>query len=121
MYLGHFLVVKREALERAGWFRSAFDGSQDYDLILRLTDQPVVARHIPRVLYHWRKHPGSTAAAATAKPHTHAAGRKALAETVARRGWNAAVEDGPIPNSYSLRWRIEGAPRVSIVIASRHM
>lgn len=121
MYLGHFLVAKKTELDRIGWFRGDFDGSQDYDLALRLTDGAAHVHHIPRVLYHWRKHPASTAASSNAKPHTHQAGREALRQAVARRGYEAAVEDGPQPNSYRLRWRVRGEPKASIVICSRKL
>ncbi len=119
MYLTHFLVARREALDRVGWLRSEYDGSQDYDLALRLTDGPAAVRHIPSVLYHWRKHKGSTAADTNAKPYTHVAGQRALEDAVLRRGWNASVEDGPLPNSYRVRRPVSGASRVSIVICTR--
>ena len=118
-YITHFLVANRRALERAGWLRGEYDGSQDYDLVLRLTDGAAVVRHIPRVLYHWRKHAGSTAADTRAKPHTHAAGKRALQDAVRRRGWKASVEDGPLPNTYRVRWPVSGASKVSIVICTR--
>ncbi len=119
MYMGHLLVARREVLEQAGWLRSEFDGSQDYDLALRLVEPRGRICHIPHVLYHWRKHPGSTAAQPDAKGYTHEAGRRALAEAVARRQYNAVVEDGPIPNTYHLRRRVSPEPKVSIVVCSR--
>jgi GT2 family glycosyltransferase len=119
MYIGHLLVVSRPAMEAAGGFRSDFDGAQDYDLALRVTDRPAVVRHIPRVLYHWRSHAGSTAARADAKPYTHAAGRRALEAALQRRKWKATVEDGPQPNLYNLAWQPQSEPLVSIVICSR--
>jgi len=119
MYLTHFLVARRQALDRVGWLRPEYDGSQDYDLALRLTDGPVTVRHIPAVLYHWRKHRDSTAANTSAKPYTHARGKRALEDTVQRRGWNASVEDGPLPNSYRVRRPVTGESRVSIVICTR--
>ena len=119
MYLGHLLVVSKQGLERVNWFRKEFDGSQDYDLALRLTDGPVSVRHIPHVLYHWRRHAGSTAGDPAAKPYAHAAGRRALEQAVERRGWNARVEDGPLPATYRVRRRVAGQPLVSLVICSR--
>ena len=119
MYLGHFVVVRRAAAEAAGWLRSECDGAQDYDLALRVTDGGGPVRHIPRVLYHWRKHAGSTSARASAKPYTHAAGLKALRDTVARRQYDASCENGSLPNTYRVRWRVAGHPLASIVICSR--
>ena len=85
MYFGHMFLVSRQAMERVGGFRPEFDGAQDYDLALRLTDRATEIIHIPHVLYHWRMHPQSTAARPSAKPYTHAAGRKALEDTLHRR------------------------------------
>lgn len=120
MYLGHFLVVSKNALNRTGWFRSDFDGSQDYDLALRLAEHTPVVRHVSRVLYHWRKHPGSSSADPAAKPYTHAAGRRALEAAVLRRQWSASVEHGPFPNTYRLRRHVSGEPLASLVICSRN-
>jgi O-antigen biosynthesis protein len=119
MYLGHFLVVKRSRLEAAGGFRSPMDGSQDHDLALRLSDGPVVVRHIPRVLYHWRKHPGSTSSSSSAKPYAQVAGLAAVREAVERRGIAARVVPGPRPNTYTVQRPVKGAGKVSLVICSR--
>jgi GT2 family glycosyltransferase len=119
MYMSHFLVARRAALDRIGWLRGEYDGSHDYDLALRLTDGPTVVRHIPRVLYHWRRHAGSTAADAKAKPYTHAAGKLALEDAVRRRGWNVSVEDGSLPNTYRVRRLVAGSSKVTIVICTR--
>ena len=116
MYFGHFFVVAREAAERAGWLRSAFDGSQDYDLALRVTDGKPVVRHVPRVLYHWRQHEGSTCGNPAAKPAAHEAGRRALEETVRRRRLNASVADGPHLCRYALRWEAPEPGRLTIVV-----
>ncbi len=119
MYMGHLLVVSRKAMEAAGGLRSEFDGAQDFDLALRVTEGAAVVRHVPQVLYHWRRHAGSTAARPEAKPYTHAAGRRALESAVQRRRWSASVEDGPGPNMYRLAWKLQGRPLVSLIICSR--
>lgn len=112
MYLTRLLVVSQAAMARAGEFRPEFPGAEDYDLALRITDQPAVVRHIPRVLYHRRMR---------AEPdEAHAAGKAALEDTVRRRGWNASVEDGGLPGQYRLRWRLASQPLVSVVICSRN-
>lgn len=85
MYLGHTLSVRRELLEDVGGFRSAFDGAQDFDLALRLSEKARHIGHIPRILYHWRVLPGSTAASGDAKPESLQAGQNALTEALARR------------------------------------
>lgn len=120
MYFGHFFVVSRDRWEEAGGFRSEYDGAQDYDLALRLTERDPIVHHIPRILYHWRQHPESTAAGASAKPYTHDAGRRALQDAVRRRRLPADVLDGAGPNTYSLRWRLSGRARVSLILCSRN-
>ncbi len=120
MYLGHLWAVKRSRFEQAGAFRPEMDGSQDHDMALRLTDRPAVVRHIPRVLYHWRKHRGSTAAFSSAKPAAQAAGLRALQETVKRRGIDAAIEDSDYPNTYRVRRSPASAGKASLVICSRN-
>jgi O-antigen biosynthesis protein len=118
MYFGHLLVVSREAFARAGMFRKEFDGSQDFDLALRMSDEARAIKHIPRILYHWRMHQGSTALHSSAKPYTHAAGRRALEDTIRRRHWNAIVEDDEAPNTYHLCWATSGNPLVTLIICS---
>jgi O-antigen biosynthesis protein len=119
MYWGHFLVIARSRLDQIGWFRSECDGAQDYDVALRITDRPAVVRHVPRILYHWRQHPQSTASRAAAKRYTHEAGRRALQDAVRRRNWDAEPIDGAIPNSYYVRRKLIPGSRVSFIICSR--
>ncbi len=120
MYLGHLWAVKRSRFEQAGAFRPEMDGSQDHDMALRLTDRAAVVRHIPRVLYHWRKHLGSTAASSAAKPAAQAAGQRALEDMVKRRGIDAVVENGDYPNTYRVRRSSAAAGKASLVICSHN-
>jgi hypothetical protein len=124
MYLGHLLVVRTVRLRELGGFRPEFDGSQDYDLALRLagdrTLAPGVIRHIPRVLYHWRRHPDSTAQYAAAKPYTQTAGLRAVSEVVARRDSRALVTPGAFPNTYRVRWPVPPNLKASLIICSRN-
>lgn len=119
MYLGHLLVVRRDLFNAISGFRSEADGSQDHDLALRMADRDIVVRHIPRVLYHWRKHADSTAASPGAKPYTQDAGRRAVAEAMARRGIAATVEDGPQPHTYHVHRAIHTPRLASLIICSR--
>jgi GT2 family glycosyltransferase len=120
MYFGHLFVVRTEKFREAGGFRSAYDGSQDYDMALRVTEKSDAVLHIPRMLYHWRRHPDSTAMRADAKPFTQAAGSKALAEVVARRDADATVEPGPLANTYRVRWPAPLDLKASLIICSRN-
>lgn len=115
-YICHFSCFSRKLLEAVGGFRAAFDGSQDYDMILRLTEQASCITHIPKILYFWRAHVGSVASGISAKPYTLKAARKALAEHLARVNLRGVVCDSKVPSTYRIRYRLEGRPLVSIII-----
>jgi GT2 family glycosyltransferase len=120
MYFGHLFAAAKDVVDRAGWFRSCCDGSQDYDLALRITSGTVRVHHIPLVLYHWRRHAGSTAASVSAKPYTQSAGRKALEDVLETAHTVAAVTDGPFPNTYYVTRKFRENQLVSIIICSRN-
>lgn len=115
-YICHLTVFKRSLLDAVGGFRSQFDGSQDYDLILRLTEKARGIAHIPKVLYYWRGHSGSVASGIQAKAYTVDAARAALAEHLKRVGLSGTVLDSTIPSTYKIQYDIAGEPLVSIVI-----
>ena len=119
-YICHFTAFRKEILEKAGGgFRSEFDGSQDHDLILRLTEQAEHIVHIPKILYYWRAHKGSTAEAIQAKPYVNEAGKKAVQAHLDRVNLKGTVEDGPIPSRYRIRYELTAAPLVSILIPNK--
>ena len=91
MYLSHLLTVRRSVFEAVGGFRKAFDGSQDYDFALRASEVARHVGHLPKVLYHWRATPGSTAMSGDAKPESFKAGLNAVQEAMDRRGLKAQV------------------------------
>ena len=116
-YICHFTVFSRELMEKAGGgFRERFEGSQDYDLILRLTEKAEKIVHVPMVLYYWRSHADSTAADITAKPYTMAAARAALREHLERSGLKGKVKNSTLVSTYQIQYAIEGKPLISIVI-----
>ena len=124
MYLSHLLVIRRRVFEACGKFREGFEGAQDYDLVLRISEQTSAVGHIPRMLYHWRALPGSTASSGSAKPASLGAGRRAVAEACARRGIPARVSqpDFAVQGSlgiYSHEFPDEG-PKVTIVIPTKN-
>lgn len=119
-YICHLSVFSRNLLEKAGGgFRSEFDGSQDYDLILRLTEQAENIVHIPRILYYWRSHANSVAQDISAKPYTLDAAKKALAQHLERIGLKGEVKDSSVPSTYQIAYEIEGNPLVSILIPNK--
>jgi O-antigen biosynthesis protein len=116
MYTCHLMVVRGTVLREVGGFRTGYEGAQDYDLLLRLMERGSAVHHIPRVLYHWRKLPQSTASAAQAKPWAIDAGRLALEDYVRRTGLDAQVMPGGAPGVYRVRRKVRGTPLVSLVI-----
>lgn len=119
-YITHFTVIRRSLFEDVGRFRLGFDGSQDYDLILRASERARRVEHIPRVLYHWRMVPGSTAAHIAAKgdPWREASFR-ALRNAVQRRGEDAVVEPGRAPDTYRIKYAVDPEARVTIIIPTK--
>lgn len=119
MYSCHFSVYRKSVLDRLGGFRTGFDGSQDYDLMLRVTEHTDRIVHIAKILYHWRRYNGSAADSRKAKPYAHDAGRRALEDHVQRRALCAEVADGKQPGFYRLRYAVDPNARVSIVIPTK--
>ena len=119
-YICHFTAFSRKLLEKAGGgFRSEFDGSQDYDLILRLTEKAENVVHIPKILYYWRSHKNSVASDISAKPYTMVAAKRALSEHLNRIGLKGTVLDSTIPSTYRIAYEIEGEPLISILIPNK--
>ena len=112
-YLGHFVVMRR-GLARAE-FHSEFDGAQDYDLLLRISEKTDRIRHIPRVLYHWRRTAESTAHNIRRKPGALEAGRRAIEEHLVRRQENARVTIDWETHLYRVRREIP-SEKISIII-----
>lgn len=120
MYVGHLLAVRKPWINEVGGLRSQRDGSQDYDLVLRCVAQGASVSHVPRVLYHWRQHAGSTAANANAKPYAHHAGRAAIQDYLDTATPGAWVEDGPYTFCYDVRYPLDEAThKASIIIPTR--
>lgn len=117
-YITHFLVVKADLVRQVGGLRSAFDGAQDYDFLLRLTESSNKIHHIPKILYHWRLADGSTAKVVGEKNYADTAGQRALGEAVKRRNLDAEVVEIPErPTNYRLRFHLPSKqPLVSIII-----
>ena len=119
-YMTHFLVFSRRIAEKAGFFEdSVYDGSQDYDFILRLSEQARVIYHIPKVLYFWRSHSGSTAQDMSNKSYAFEAGRKAVQAHVDRIGLKGTAEILPFNGAYRVRYEVLGDPLVSVIIPNK--
>lgn len=117
-YITHFTVVRRSLLDKVGKLRSSYDGSQDYDLLLRLSEKTTNIIHIPKILYHWRLADGSTAKGVGEKNYADDAGQRALKDAVKRRSIKASViEIKERPTNYRLKYKLPTVrPKVSIII-----
>lgn len=118
-YICHLSTFKASLLEKVGKFRSEFDGSQDYDMILRLTEKAEKIVHIPKVLYYWRSHASSVASDISAKPYTLVAAKKALKEHLQRVGLEGEVHDAKVLSMYRIAYRIKKQDLVSILIPNK--
>jgi O-antigen biosynthesis protein len=117
MYTCHLSVLRRSLVESVGGFDPEFVGSQDWDLVLKVTERAQAIVHVPRVLYHWRILDTSAAATAAAKPWAFEAGRRAVQAHCERTGLQAEVElDSADPGVLHLQPKLERHPLVSIVI-----
>ncbi len=120
-YMTHICCFSRELLrEIGGRLNSELDGAQDYDLILRLTEKAKCIYHVPKVLYYWRMHSGSTSSDISAKPYAIEAGANALREHLGRvnlRGTVAPVKKNT--GSYRVEYALTGAPLVSVIIPNK--
>jgi GT2 family glycosyltransferase len=105
--------------QRVGAFRPAFDGSQDYDMILRLSERAQRIVHLPELLYFWRAHKDSVAAGIEAKTYAVTAAKEAIVEHLQRCELKGAVYDAPIPTVYRIAYEIKGTPLVSIIIPNK--
>lgn len=120
-YITHFLVVRKNIVNDVGGFRSAFDGAQDYDLLLRCVERTGKIRHAAKPLYHWRMCSGSTAADPQSKRYCYEAGRRALEEHLKRMGikGDVACAEMPMWGFYHIKYDVPKNPLVSIVIANK--
>jgi GT2 family glycosyltransferase len=119
MYIGHLTVMRRALFERVGGFRSAFDGSQDYDLALRTTELARRIAHVPYLAYRWRMSSGSTAADYGAKPSADLAARAALGDAMARRGEVADIESGLHEGTFRVRRALPKRAKVAVIVPFR--
>ena len=120
-YICHFSVFSKNLMEGTELFRTKFDGSQDHDMILRLTDRAQKIVHIPRLLYYWRSHEGSVASGIDAKPYAIQAAKGAVSEHLKAHGFeNFKIESTrAFETIFRIRYQIIGNPKISIIIANK--
>lgn len=117
-YICHLTVFRKKLLDEVGGEKSEFDGAQDYDLFLRLTEKTDRIYHIPKILYHWRIIPGSTSENISAKPKAVDAGKRAIEAALKRRGLKGTVDSSHNNGNYIVSYEIKN-PLISIIIPTR--
>ncbi len=118
MYTAHLALYRMDIVERVGGFRNECNGAQDYDFVLRYTEHVRNVVHVPKVLYHWRAIPGSTAQRMDNKDYVIGAALRALSDRAGRTGEVDFARPGAYAGCFELRRRLTATPLVSIVIPS---
>jgi len=120
-YICHLVVAETATTKAIGGCRLGYEGAQDFDFLLRFTEQlsPAEIYHIPLILYHWRKHSGSTSSDIFAKPEAITAGLLALQDHISRTKIEAEASLNQI--RYHVQYKLEDRPKVTIIIPTRNM
>src|SRR6516165_4647988 len=117
-YLCHMIFLRRNLVRAVGGFQSQFDGSQDYDLLLRVSERTNRIHHIPRVLYHWRRSENSSASDVRQKPGQLEASCRAIEAHLKRRGDQARVAVDWRTHAFYVRRELREARKISVIIPS---
>ena len=119
-YICHLACMKRSIFTMLGGLQSSYDGAQDHDLFLKITEQPdVKIHHIPKVLYYWRVHAQSTSGGVGAKPYVTRNAIKALDDHLARIGVAGKAVEGKFGSTYKIDYTLTSQPLVSIIIPNK--
>ncbi len=119
-YICHFTAFDKKLIKKAGGFRKEFDGSQDHDMILRLTEQAKNIRHVPKVLYFWRSHPNSVAMDIGSKTYAIEAGKSAVMSHLERVKQPGIAESSRVsPSIYRIKYELKDTPLISIIIPNK--
>ena len=120
-YICHFSVFSRKLLDGTELFRTKFDGSQDHDMILRLTDKAEHVVHVPKLLYYWRLHAGSVASGIEAKPYATESARGAVADHLRKHGFEhfTITSTRAFETIFKITYEIIGDPKISIIIPNK--
>jgi len=120
MYVGHLAVYRRTLVREIEGFRVGYEGAQDYDLALRITEKTNKIVHIPKILYHWRVHSNSTASSLSTKDYATIAAQKAITEAIHRRNEPGKVVS-VIGGHHIVRYKIKDYKLVSIIIPTKDL
>ena len=116
MYTAHFACYRKSVVDNIGGFREECNGAQDYDFVLRFTQQTASIGHVNKILYHWRAIPGSTAASMDNKDYVIGSAVRALKDYVKREGLEATVAPDTYNGCFRICRMVDGDPKVSIII-----
>ena len=117
-YICHLSCIRKKLIEEVGYFRKEYDGSQDYDLFLRITEKTNHIHHMEKVLYHWRQTPTSTAGYLGNKSYAYQAGKRAIEDALKRRKLKGSVLDNPRVSTYLVKYD-NNNELISIIIPMR--
>src|SRR5581483_8630827 len=121
-YFSHIGLLRRDLVAAVGGFREGVEGSQDWDLVLRILEkiEPHQVVHIPHILYHWRSHPDSTASSLAAKPYVVEASRRVVQEHLDRVGVKARATNIRGSSFNRIKWELPvDPPKVSVIVLPR--
>lgn len=114
-FICHFSVIRKTLIDKIGGFRAGYEGAQDFDLFLRLTNETNAIVHIPKILYHWRMIPGSTALESSSKNYAGEAGKRALIDYFAKKNIDVNIET-VVNTHYFVEYLYEKEPTVGVVV-----
>ena len=118
-YICHLAVIRKSLVEKVGGFEVGLEGAQDHDLFLKCSEQTDKIHHIPKILYHWRIIPGSTADKIDNKSYALETGKKVVENALKRRGIDADVKIDEPSIHYIVEYKIKKEPLVSIIIPTK--
>lgn len=121
-YICHFSIFKKELMDKLQGFNSKYDGSQDFDIVIRASENTDKILHIPKILYHWRVHKNSTASGGdNVKPYAYEVAKNVIKDFLKRQNINSKVVDGKTLGSYEVKYIPNSTPLISIVIDANDM
>ena len=119
MYTCHLSSIRRSVFEQVGGFRDGYDGSQDWDLVLRVTEVARRIVHVPEVLYHWRTVPASVLSGEDVKPYAYEAAKRVIADHCRRVGIDGEVIELKRRGHFRVKRALDTSSSVSIIIPTR--
>lgn len=115
-YITHFSCIRKTVIDEIGGLRRGYEGAQDWDLLVRITEKTSNIIHIPKILYSWRIHENSTAMDTDTKPYVYEAQRRLLLDHIDRIGEKAVVNQGIIKQHSNIEYSVNGSPKISVII-----